>query len=195
MSGVTQQFGSKFRLRAHALTRPDGVPMPHDCVQAPETFHVTERTSEARRGEEACRESQSNAETSSDLLLPAHLPPQQVLPAPDSDDFLNCILSSGDSVPSSPLWSPAASDSGISEDLPSDPQDTPPHNGPVTTPAGCHFSESGKGLCPSYRPVPHSPTRSLQPVAQVLEASVAIDLGELCAFSHCPRLVTQIPTL
>ena len=76
LSGVTQQFGSKFRLRAHALTRPDGVPMPHDCVQAPETFHVTERTSEARRGEEACRESQSNAETSSDLLLPAHLPPR-----------------------------------------------------------------------------------------------------------------------
>ncbi|KAM8763535.1 cyclic AMP-responsive element-binding protein 3-like protein 3 isoform 1-T1 [Rhynchonycteris naso] len=101
---------------------------------------------------------------------------QQVLPAPDSDDFLNCILGSGDSVPSSPLWSPAASDSGISEDLPSDPQDTPPHHGPAATPAGCHFSESGKGLCPSYHSVPHSPTRPLGPVAQVIEASVAIDL-------------------
>nr|KAF6479555.1 cAMP responsive element binding protein 3 like 3 [Molossus molossus] len=51
-----------------------------------------------------------------------HAGDQQVLPAPDSDDFLSCILGSGDSVPSSPLWSPADSDSGISEDLPSDPQ-------------------------------------------------------------------------
>ncbi|XP_028376933.1 cyclic AMP-responsive element-binding protein 3-like protein 3 isoform X2 [Phyllostomus discolor] len=101
---------------------------------------------------------------------------EQVLPAPASDDFLNCILGSGDSVPSSPLWSPAASDSGISEDLPSDPPDTPPHNGPITAPAGCHFSESGKGLCPSYHPVPHSPARPLRPAAQMLEASVAIDL-------------------
>ncbi|KAJ1059890.1 hypothetical protein K5549_004328 [Capra hircus] len=48
----------------------------------------------------------------------------QVLPGADSDDFLNSILGSGDS--DSPTWSPAASDSGISEDLPSDPQDTPP---------------------------------------------------------------------
>ncbi|XP_024425060.2 cyclic AMP-responsive element-binding protein 3-like protein 3 isoform X6 [Desmodus rotundus] len=118
----------------------------------------------------------------------------QVLPAPDSDDFLNCILSSGDSVPSSPLWSPAASDSGISEDLPSDPQDTPPHNGPVTTPAGCHFSESGKGLCPSYRPVPHSPTRSLRPVAQVLEASVAIDL-EMWNTGLYPEKQTELADL
>ncbi|XP_070271922.1 cyclic AMP-responsive element-binding protein 3-like protein 3 isoform X4 [Myotis yumanensis] len=105
-----------------------------------------------------------------------HAGDQQVLPAPDSEDFFNCILGSGDSVPSSPLWSPADSDSGISEDLPSDPQDTPPHNVPATAPAGCHFSESGKGLCPSYLPVPHSPSRPPGPVAQVLEASVAIDL-------------------
>ncbi|XP_036170476.1 cyclic AMP-responsive element-binding protein 3-like protein 3 isoform X4 [Myotis myotis] len=105
-----------------------------------------------------------------------HAGDQQVLPAPDSEEFLNCILGSGDSVPSSPLWSPADSDSGISEDLPSDPQDTPPHNVPATAPGGGHFSESGKGLCPSYLPVPHSPNRPLGPAAQVLEASVAIDL-------------------
>lgn len=99
-------------------------------------------------------------------------------------------------MPSSPLWSPADSDSGISEDLPSDPQDTPPHSGPTATLAGCHFSESGKGLCPSYHPAPHSPPRPLVgPVAQVLEASVAIDLGEFCVFSHCPHFVTHILTL
>lgn len=100
----------------------------------------------------------------------------QVLPGPDSDDFLNCILGSEDSLSSSPLWSPAASDSGISEDLLSDPQDTPPHSDLAATPASCHTVESGKGPCPSYCPVPPGPCRPPRPVAQVLEASVAIDL-------------------
>lgn len=100
----------------------------------------------------------------------------QVLPGPDSEDFLNCILGSGDSVSSSPLWSPAASDSGISEDLPSDPQDTPPHSRPATTPVSCHTVESGKGPCPSYCPVPPGPARSPRPLVPVVEASVAIDL-------------------
>ncbi|XP_049564356.1 cyclic AMP-responsive element-binding protein 3-like protein 3 isoform X4 [Orcinus orca] len=100
----------------------------------------------------------------------------QVLPGPNSDDFLNSILGSGESVPSSPTWSPAASDSGISEDLPSDPQDTPPHSGVAATPVSCHSTESGKGPCPSYHTGPACPTRNLGPVAQGLEASVAIDL-------------------
>lgn len=95
----------------------------------------------------------------------------QVLPGPDSDDFLNSILGSGDSAPSSPTWSPAASDSGISEDLPSDPQDTPPRSGVAATPSSYHTSESGKGPCPSYPPGPPCPARHLGPVA-----SVAIDL-------------------
>ncbi|XP_043442124.1 cyclic AMP-responsive element-binding protein 3-like protein 3 isoform X1 [Prionailurus viverrinus] len=90
----------------------------------------------------------------------------QVLPGPDSDDFLNSILASGDSVPTSPIWSPAASDSGISEDLPSDSQDTPPRSGAATTPAGC----------PSYHPGAPCLAGPPGPVAQVLDASVAIDL-------------------
>ncbi|XP_040317600.1 cyclic AMP-responsive element-binding protein 3-like protein 3 isoform X2 [Herpailurus yagouaroundi] len=90
----------------------------------------------------------------------------QVLPGPDSDDFLNSILASGDSVPGSPIWSPAASDSGISEDLPSDSQDTPPRSGAATTPAGC----------PSYHPGAPCLAGPPGPVAQVLDASVAIDL-------------------
>ncbi|XP_053435867.1 cyclic AMP-responsive element-binding protein 3-like protein 3 isoform X4 [Nycticebus coucang] len=102
---------------------------------------------------------------------------QQMLPGPDSDDFLSSILGSGDSMPSSPLWSPAASDSGISEDLSSDPQDTPPRCGPTTTPAGCHPTEPGKGPCSNFCPGPFCPTRPPEPVVPVLEASVAIDLG------------------
>jgi cyclic AMP-responsive element-binding protein 3 len=96
---------------------------------------------------------------------------QQVLPCSDSEEFLNSILGPGDSVPSSPIWSPAASDSGISEDLPSDTQDTPTQNRAAVTPAGCHPTEPGKGPCPSYVPSPPCSSRPL-------EASVAIDLGE-----------------
>ncbi|XP_029773242.1 cyclic AMP-responsive element-binding protein 3-like protein 3 isoform X2 [Suricata suricatta] len=91
---------------------------------------------------------------------------EQVLPGPDSDDFLNSILASGDSMPSSPIWSPAASDSGISEDLPSDPQDSPPRGGAASTPPGR----------PPYHPGPSCLTGPPGPVAQVLDASVAIDL-------------------
>ncbi|XP_049911142.1 cyclic AMP-responsive element-binding protein 3-like protein 3-A isoform X2 [Epinephelus moara] len=41
------------------------------------------------------------------------------------DDFLNALLSGNDSVSGSPLWSPSPSDSGISEDPPSDQMDSP----------------------------------------------------------------------
>ncbi|KAL6063137.1 hypothetical protein STEG23_037789 [Scotinomys teguina] len=100
---------------------------------------------------------------------------QKVLPNSDSDDFLNSILGPGDSDPSSPIWSPADSDSGISEDLPSDPQDTPPHSssGAANTSLRCHPSQPGKGPCPSYLPSAPCPA---PPRTQVLESSVAIDL-------------------
>lgn len=93
----------------------------------------------------------------------------QVLPGSDSEDFLSSILGPGDSGPSSPIWSPAASDSGLSEDLPSDPQDTPPRSGLATTAASCHPAEPG-----SYLPGPPGPARP--PGPQGHEASVAIDL-------------------
>ncbi|XP_012878227.1 PREDICTED: cyclic AMP-responsive element-binding protein 3-like protein 3 [Dipodomys ordii] len=104
-----------------------------------------------------------------------HITEDQVLPGADSDGFLNCYLGPGDSAPSSPTWSPAASDSGISEDLPSDPQDTPPHRGPAPTAAGGPPSEPGKELCPSLVPSPPCPP-ARQPGTPALETSVAIDL-------------------
>ncbi|KAF4787619.1 Cyclic AMP-responsive element-binding protein 3-like protein 3 [Turdus rufiventris] len=48
--------------------------------------------------------------------------------APDSDDFLSSILGSQDSVSDSSSWSPATSDSGVSEDVPSDQHDSPPRS-------------------------------------------------------------------
>ncbi|XP_006902226.1 PREDICTED: cyclic AMP-responsive element-binding protein 3-like protein 3 [Elephantulus edwardii] len=100
----------------------------------------------------------------------------QIQPCPDPDDFLSSILGSRDSVSSSPLWSPAASDSGISDDLPSDPQDTPPRNGPAAASTGGHLPGPGKGLCPSYGPGLHCPARPPGPVTPLLESSVAIDV-------------------
>lgn len=135
-------------------------------------------------------ESHSRPEHSIGLLIPTSPSPSlQALPGRDSDDFLNTILGSGDSVPGSPLWSPAASDSGISEDLPSDSQDTPPRSGAAATLAGCLTAPSGKGLCPSYNPGTPCPARLPGPVTQVLDASVAIDLGKSPVFTQPPPLV------
>lgn len=41
------------------------------------------------------------------------------------NDFLNALLSGSESLSASPLWSPSPSDSGISEDPPSDQMDSP----------------------------------------------------------------------
>ncbi|XP_056133748.1 cyclic AMP-responsive element-binding protein 3-like protein 3-B [Lampris incognitus] len=49
-----------------------------------------------------------------------------MLPVEETDgDFLNALLRGSDSVSGSPLWSPSPSDSGISEDPPSDQLDSP----------------------------------------------------------------------
>ncbi|KAL4000064.1 cAMP-specific phosphodiesterase 4 [Sarotherodon galilaeus] len=59
-------------------------------------------------------------------------PPEQ-----PNDDFLNALLRGGDSVSASPLWSPSPSDSGISEDPPSDQMDSPQR--PESPPGDSHF--------------------------------------------------------
>ncbi|KAL4658932.1 cyclic AMP-responsive element-binding protein 3-like protein 3-B isoform X1 [Arapaima gigas] len=55
-----------------------------------------------------------------------------------SDDFLNVLLSSCDSVSESARWSPSPSDSGISEDPHSDHVDSPPP--PDSPPLDSHYS-------------------------------------------------------
>uniref|UniRef100_A0A672HNT1 cAMP responsive element binding protein 3-like 3a n=1 Tax=Salarias fasciatus TaxID=181472 RepID=A0A672HNT1_SALFA len=52
--------------------------------------------------------------------------PNMLQPPNQADnDFLNALLSGSNSVSTSPLWSPSPSDSGISEDPPSDQMDSP----------------------------------------------------------------------
>lgn len=85
---------------------------------------------------------------------------QQMLQPPGQadDDFLNALLTGSDSVTGSPLWSPSPSDSGISEDPPSDQIDSP--------------------LCPESPPedTQYLVTRPQSKAA--LEASISIDLSE-----------------
>ncbi|XP_034036141.1 cyclic AMP-responsive element-binding protein 3-like protein 3-A [Thalassophryne amazonica] len=65
----------------------------------------------------------------SDHTWPTQEPNMLQAPEQPDDDFLNVLLSGRDSVPGSPLWSPSPSDSGISEDPPSDQMDSPQRPG------------------------------------------------------------------
>ncbi|CAM5177316.1 unnamed protein product [Eretmochelys imbricata] len=103
-------------------------------------------------------------------------PEQSQLPgAQENEDFLSSILGSGDSCSDSPTWSPAASDSGISEDPNSDQLDSPQHYVPTGSPEG--YSDAGPGE-PAY---PYRESSRAQPApslpgADVREAEVSIDL-------------------
>ncbi|XP_074795650.1 cyclic AMP-responsive element-binding protein 3-like protein 3 isoform X2 [Natator depressus] len=102
--------------------------------------------------------------------------PEQSLPgAQENEDFLSSILGSGDSCSDSPTWSPAASDSGISEDPNSDQLDSPQHYVPTGSPEG--YSDAGPGE-PAY---PYRESSRAQPApslpgADVRDAEVSIDL-------------------
>uniref|UniRef100_A0A452HN78 BZIP domain-containing protein n=1 Tax=Gopherus agassizii TaxID=38772 RepID=A0A452HN78_9SAUR len=108
--------------------------------------------------------------------------------AQENEDFLSSILGSGDSGSDSPIWSPAASDSGISEDPNSDQLDSPQHYMPTGSPG------------PSEPAYPYQEASQAQPApslpgADLREAEVSIDLGE---FSHdlpAPALIAASCTL
>ncbi|KAM7410173.1 hypothetical protein PAMA_001562 [Pampus argenteus] len=97
-------------------------------------------------------------------------------PAEQADDeFLNALLSGSDSVSGSPLWSPSHSDSGISEDPPSDQMDSPQR--PESPPGDAHCS------------APRSQTKA------DLEANVPIDLnGWEPSFPVGRTRITQYPS-
>ncbi|XP_061636354.1 cyclic AMP-responsive element-binding protein 3-like protein 3-A isoform X3 [Phyllopteryx taeniolatus] len=68
---------------------------------------------------------------------PVQEPNQMLQLAEQADaDFINALLSGGESASGSPLWSPSPSDSGISEEPPSDQMDSPQR--PESPPADFH---------------------------------------------------------
>ncbi len=90
----------------------------------------------------------------------------QVLPPSEQtdEDFLNALLTGSDSVSGSPLWSPSPSDSGISEDPPSDQMDSPQR------------PESPAGDAQYFAMRPQTKA--------ALEANVCVDLSESQIFTR-----------
>ncbi|XP_018522838.1 LOW QUALITY PROTEIN: cyclic AMP-responsive element-binding protein 3-like protein 3-A [Lates calcarifer] len=96
-------------------------------------------------------------------------------PGQADDDFLNALLSGSDSVSGSPLWSPSPSDSGISEDPPSDQMDSPQR--PESPPGDAQYF--------SKRPQTKA----------ALEANISIDLnGWEPGFPEGRTRITQYPS-
>ncbi|KFW76358.1 Cyclic AMP-responsive element-binding protein 3-like 3, partial [Manacus vitellinus] len=85
----------------------------------------------------------------------------------DSEDFLSSILGSGDSASDSPSWSSATSDSGVSEDPPSDQHDSPPR---------CCDGGPQEVLYPYTNPCRAQP---IPAGSGVLQPEVSIDLASL----------------
>nr|XP_046248492.1 cyclic AMP-responsive element-binding protein 3-like protein 3-A [Scatophagus argus] len=98
-------------------------------------------------------------------------------PAEQADnDFLNALLTGSDSVSGSPLWSPSPSDSGISEDPPSDQMDSPQR------------PESPPGDAQYFTPRPQSKAS--------LEANVSTDFNGfgMPAFPKGKTRIAQYPS-
>lgn len=81
-SGVTPRFGigSRLELGARTWTRLRGIPVPRAGIQAPQSFHLVGRASEARTRSAACPESHGKPEQSAGLM-PTPLRPSRSCPA------------------------------------------------------------------------------------------------------------------
>ncbi|XP_025975035.2 cyclic AMP-responsive element-binding protein 3-like protein 3 isoform X2 [Dromaius novaehollandiae] len=91
---------------------------------------------------------------------------QEDVHAQNGEDFLSSILGSGDSASDSPGWSPAASDSGVSEDPPSDQLDSP---------LGCCDGGAGEAPYPYRDPGQALPLLGM-PRAPRPEVSIDLDM-------------------
>ncbi|XP_032091881.1 cyclic AMP-responsive element-binding protein 3-like protein 3 [Thamnophis elegans] len=96
----------------------------------------------------------------------------------ENDDFINSILGAANTVLDSPSWSPAASDSGISEDPNSDQLDSPPHYLPTGSPETYSDGSSASDL--AYAPCQES-CQALPvlkgPATEMREMDVSIDFN------------------
>ncbi|XP_063147012.1 cyclic AMP-responsive element-binding protein 3-like protein 3 [Candoia aspera] len=101
---------------------------------------------------------------------------RDLLNTQENDDFINSVLGGTNTVLDSPSWSPAASDSGISEDPNSDQLDSPPHYVPAGSPGA--YSDGSSFMDLAYAPRPES-CQALPvlkgPVTELREMEVSID--------------------
>uniref|UniRef100_A0A8D0L7Y3 cAMP responsive element binding protein 3 like 3 n=1 Tax=Sphenodon punctatus TaxID=8508 RepID=A0A8D0L7Y3_SPHPU len=94
-----------------------------------------------------------------------------------NEDFLNTILGPGDPVPDSPVWSPSASDSGISEDPISDQLDSPPHYVPTGSPGDYSDGGHSETAYISYQESCRALPVLKAPANELRETNVSIDLS------------------
>ncbi|XP_063003161.1 cyclic AMP-responsive element-binding protein 3-like protein 3 [Elgaria multicarinata webbii] len=94
----------------------------------------------------------------------------------ENEDFINSILGPSDAVLDSPSWSPAASDSGISEDPHSDQLDSPPHYVPTGSPDAYSDGSSHSDLAyPLYQDPCQAMPVLKAPAAESRKTEVSID--------------------
>uniref|UniRef100_A0A671K6A3 Cyclic AMP-responsive element-binding protein 3-like protein 3-A n=1 Tax=Sinocyclocheilus anshuiensis TaxID=1608454 RepID=A0A671K6A3_9TELE len=102
------------------------------------------------------------------------------------DNFLDSLLQGSDGVsqPCSPLWVPSPSDSGISDDTPSDHLDSPP---PSASPLfNSIFLPQHPHLLPQHLQQQDAPVANTEP-------DISIDLGEISLFKQTqPATVNQL---
>lgn len=94
-----------------------------------------------------------------------------------ADNFLDSLLQASDGVsqPCSPLWVPSPSDSGISDDTPSDHPDSPP---PSTSPLfNSIYLPQHPHLLPQHLQQQDAPVANTEP-------DISIDLGEISLFKQ-----------
>lgn len=115
-----------------------------------------------------------------------------MLNAQENEDFIACILGPSDSLLDSPSWSPAASDSGISEDPNSDQLDSPPHYVPTGSPGA--YSDGGHSelAYTSYQ----DPCQAMSVLkalpTDAREAEVSIDFSECTIYSINSLLIAAL---
>uniref|UniRef100_A0A8D2J9G8 cAMP responsive element binding protein 3 like 3 n=1 Tax=Varanus komodoensis TaxID=61221 RepID=A0A8D2J9G8_VARKO len=88
-----------------------------------------------------------------------------------NEDFISSILGSSDAVLDSPAWSPAASDSGISEDRNSDQLDSPPHYVPTGSPEA--YSDGG-----SHSDLAYPPSEGFGPCPAIFLSPIFADMWD-----------------
>ncbi|XP_077463685.1 cyclic AMP-responsive element-binding protein 3-like protein 3-A isoform X2 [Stigmatopora argus] len=97
-------------------------------------------------------------------------------------DFFNALLSGGESVSGSPLWPPSPSDSGISEDPPSDQMDSPQRPASPPDELHCLGSKASLEAQVSMKPNVWETELSMGRI-RYSQYSSDIDKGPLCSGS------------
>ncbi|XP_069073619.1 cyclic AMP-responsive element-binding protein 3-like protein 3 [Pleurodeles waltl] len=152
----------------YTVSAPTAVPRPSASMDSLELLDLLFD----RQDGILCQEGLDVATSFASWVASGHNPD----PSSENDEFLNSLLVPSDSSPDSTLWSPAASDSGISDDPQSDQVDSPQQYVPIDSPG---YGDAGQ-VEAMYQPYqePCQPMPGLDGHGMgVGESDVSIDLA------------------